>query len=1389
MKRLNIKLLIASVILLTLLGGGIFLIHHMQSGRIAQALLWQARRAETQKRPDQVVRYLSRYLEFAPDDVEERANLGRTLADARVANSPRAKARAAEVLEQALTRDTEQPDLRRLLVTLYMDLQRFDAAGEHLRKLREAAPDNADVEYQFGQLHAAQNQFVEAARCFRNALRLAPQKLDAYTRLADVLRKPADPALQEQAQREAARVLDEMVKNNTDAHQAYLARWRFRKQSGGLLDAARLVEATRDVLKALELAPNDADVILAAADAARSRGDLKNAREQLERGFQLHASDARVYQAQVAVELQAGRRLEAVEIARRGTKTLTGRDQLALLWTLGNLLIDSGEMTEAEAVIGEINKAGTSPASVDYLRARRLLHDGRWAEAAKLLERVRTDSQMASATEVLRQIDLCLGHCYDQLDEPELRAAAFGRVLDQDSQSVAARVGMAEAQVALGRIDEALVQYRQAMLLPNAPVNGYVEIARLLLLKATQREPRDGRDVDAALLQAEKARPNAPEVIILRAEALAARGQLEQGEAILTEARDREPKQVAYWTALASFAERRKQPERAWQLLEEAEKKNGDSVALRLARARYWVDRHNADSATGLAKLRAGIEPFTGEDQSRLLRGLAEAYFRTGDTKAAGQLWEQLAAQPRHKNDLRLRLLSFTLALQADDKPAQQRLLDEIRGIEGGQETFWRYCEALRLIGLARQGDKAVLDEARAHLDAVAARRPGWAAVHLAKAELEELKGNTEQAVAQYRKAIDLGERGPRAVRQLVQLLYKRQRFDEADQEIRKLQRQTQVSSDLMRLAADVSLKNQDPLRAVEMALQAVSAESGDYRDHLWLGQILAASGQRTTEAEGHLKRAVEMNGKAPETWTALVRFLATANRAAEAAAALEQARQQLPADQAALALAQGYEALGRFEQAQEQYQAARTARPDDLTALRAASAFWLRVGRTADAEHALRAVLEKKDKLAGADLAWARRGLALVLAATGGEHRRFTEAMALVGLRLDGGRVVETAPPEPGEIADELRTRARVLASQRGKPFRTRAIALLDELSRRESLSAEDRFLLARLYDSDGVWPKARDLFRQLVADQKQQPTYWIAYARGTLRQGEFAEAERCVTRLEQLEQERKAAPGAFGSVDLKAALFEARGEGGRAIALLQAHQKRPNARPEEALVLAGYLARQNRAGEALDLCERAWETCSADAVGGASVAVLRTTKPTSEQITRVEGRLQAASEKEPKAVALLLQLADLRDLQGRYPEAEALYRRVLQTDDRNAVAMNNLAWLLTQHGGGVEALALIEKAITLVGPRPDLLDTRAAVHLALGRGDRAVADLAEATQDTPTATRYFHLARAHAQAKDKDAAVAALREARRMKLRAEQLHPAERPTLEQLQGELGVN
>src|SRR5262249_38660760 len=158
------------------------------------------------------------------------------------------------------------------------------------------------------------------------------------------------------------------------------------------------------------------------------------------------------------------------------------------------------------------------------------------------------------------------------------------------------------------------------------------------------------------------------------------------------------------------------------------------------------------------------------------------------------------------------------------------------------------------------------------------------------------------------------------------------------------------------------------------------------------------------------------------------------------------------------------------------------------------------------------------------------------------------------------------------------------------------------------------------------------------------------------------------------------------------------------------------------------------------------------------------------------------------PKSLPLILCLADLRDsIQGRYTEAETAYAQVLALAPDNVIALNNFAYLLALKGTlPARALECIERALSVTGPPPELLDTRGVVYLALGQSNQALRDLDDAAAATPSAAVYFHLAQAHWQARNRSAAVEAWIKARTAGLDVVTLHPIERETYRKLQGEL---
>lgn len=1397
-RRVNVKLLASLIGAILLFALGIHLLHGFQERRNASSLLQQADRAAEAGQKEQAVAHLRTYLGFAPNDTDALSRYGMLLCQ--LATNGNARLQAMDVLEQVLRRDASRVEIRKQLVELAMhpQVRRFADAREHLDiLLRDNAGSPGELHRRLGQCCEAAGEFAAAAQAYDKAIASEPGRVETYAALSELLRRRLENPGR------AREVLDAMVKANPQSFAAYLARAKFRQEQGESEPAAA------DIAQAEQLAPDEATVLQAAGRLALANRQYDQARQLLERGLGQHPQQPGFYLALADLEMQTQQPAKAIALLRQGVAALPA--QTDLLWSLASLLVQQKQVPTEE--MAKLAQRGVPAAQRDFLQARILINQRQWLQAARLLEKA--SPGLRSNPELSAQADVALGECHGQLGNLDQQYAAYRRAVGSHPLWEPACLGLAACQSARGEIDEAMETYRRIMARVPAV---RVPMARLLIAR-NFRLPADARqwsEVERLLDAAEKDSPVSMEVALARAEMFAAQKNFLKAEEVLRDARLAGLDKPEIWIATAAVVLRQNDPDAVLSILDEADQKFGDKVELRLARAGYLAERGGDRATATLARLGENIDRFGPDEQKRLLRGLAICHLQRGERAEAQSLWSRLAQQS--PDDLQCRLMLFDLAIAKGDDAAIQRLLGEMQAIEGAEGVHWRYAKACWLVRQEKDRPDS-LTEAKSILDKLAAARPTWSRIAFSQGQISDLLRDSSGAIKYYQKAVELGERQPEAIRRLVELLYQQRRYTEADEVIRKLPKANAMEPSLVRMAAAVSLQRQDNERALKLARQAVAADSKDYRDYLWLGQFLAVAAEKD-QAEPMLRRAVQLGETVPDTWVALIRHLASTGMKEKAEAALADARTKLSREQF-VALASCHEELGQIDAARQLYQEALQARPDDPALLRSLASFALRRGPADQAEQSLRALIGMTK--AAEDAAWARRTLAVRLAGSG-NFAHWREAMSLVGLNEDAD-----PPRTTADNVEDQRVRAVVLAAQKSRRYRQRAIALLSELESRQMLQPEEQYLLAQLYEAVGDGAAARSAMLQLLTANQTNARYVAHYAQSLLRRGDAAEAEIWVKKLEKLPE----AAQTFTLVELQACLLAEKSKASGAVELLNrfvaqsdAQPANPAARmllagnlldelnrknrtskdrvayfeaaqkgfkelqekqPERVLDRIAFLARNGETVEALKLCEVAWQNCPPTAAAAVCLGVVRSDSSSAQQ-QQVERWLTDAVKQNPNArPRLLVYLADLRDLQGRYAEAIKLYREVLTAEPQNVVALNNLGYLLALHGNApAEALELLNRAIAQAGPTPELLDTRAVIQLKLGQPDRAIKDLEAALADAPLAAFSYHLAQAHHSARNTTAARDALLKAKDLGLEANHLHALERPTYQQLHAEL---
>ena len=298
MRKLNPVFLVGLVCLLSVLGAGIYFVHSYQVRRNASGLLDRARRAEAENNLAAAEESLSRYLQIQRSD-------GPTWAwYARVVDQRAPKSRGLQqiylVHEQALRYNPGDSQLERRCVESGIGagtVQRRPAAHRKpvpasSRGFRGPAGRLRSLEDLLGQCYRGESNFGQAEEQFRKAISHDPARVASYDRLARLLRTDL-------RQTEAAdRLIEQMVEANSNSARAYLSRWQYQSDF--------LPPGDAQCPAALELDPDDPDVLLAAAGVSEQKGELNAARSYLHKAIELVPTNTSVHLTLARLEIRDG---------------------------------------------------------------------------------------------------------------------------------------------------------------------------------------------------------------------------------------------------------------------------------------------------------------------------------------------------------------------------------------------------------------------------------------------------------------------------------------------------------------------------------------------------------------------------------------------------------------------------------------------------------------------------------------------------------------------------------------------------------------------------------------------------------------------------------------------------------------------------------------------------------------------------------------------------------------------------------------------------------------------------------------------------------------------------------------------------------------------------
>jgi tetratricopeptide (TPR) repeat protein len=140
-----------------------------------------------------------------------------------------------------------------------------------------------------------------------------------------------------------------------------------------------------------------------------------------------------------------------------------------------------------------------------------------------------------------------------------------------------------------------------------------------------------------------------------------------------------------------------------------------------------------------------------------------------------------------------------------------------------------------------------------------------------------------------------------------------------------------------------------------------------------------------------------------------------------------------------------------------------------------------------------------------------------------------------------------------------------------------------------------------------------------------------------------------------------------------------------------------------------------------------------------------------------------QKAREALPENLVVLKNLALVLDSAGRWPEAKQVYETVVKIEPNDGVTLNNLAFLLAEHGGNLDdALTKAQRAKQLLPDLAEVSDTLGWIYLKKNLADNAIDIFKQLVTKAPTEATYrYHLGMSFYQKGDRPRALKELQDA----------------------------
>lgn len=1343
----NWKLAIVLVISLTVMCVGAFCLRQWRQTDRAERGLRLGSEAYQEHRWEDATDHLGAYLAVEQKDISVLLKY----ADAHLKIRPtkRSNVQQAEGAYRTILRlDEGNSEAATKLTELYLGIGSFGEAELIAGRYIAIAPD-PELRRMLAIAMIGQRRFEEAATELRAIVKENPDQVLAYETLGQLFeQRPGD------FEDEPIVLFDQAVKSNPSSALAYVVRADFHRRN------ENIPEAMADLKRAERYDLSDPNVRLRLARELIAMKRLDEAENHLEMVRKVDAKSQDLWQVWAGLALKSGSKERMQNVAEAGLAELVSQPW-DFMPMAAELFILADRLDDANDCITALQQKGISRATVEFLKGLVAVESGR------LLEAVKHWKESIKSGNKTTRIRLALASALSDLGDAKSAEQQLRTVISENPESLEGCLALARLLAEKGDWAGAFEHAAAAKKL--SPDNASAALLQLraqmnlLNVRASNLDNVDvgtWRDIQKQLSDLEKASETSAEIKHIRFTLALRQKKYTEAESLIAE------------MERSGLLKRRIAMDKA-ELLVAQNKMNQAIFELQDAIEQFPDDIKLVEYA-GVLLDRQG-------DHERCEKVFQDAMQRTNETIAQRELGLMLARfyASWDQNDKEFEFLTELEKTLPEDIPVKrhllrceqtikdpimaQRLVDAIKHLEGESGWQWRYEQA-RILFAADDFEDRYARVVTILQENIAAN-PDDQASRILLARSYERAGALKLAISTFLEAVNRSPDDLRVIIPAVAALYKAQDYEQAEKILSRVSEQ-KLSHPILR---DFQL--QDHLRRGQLdqasdVLEEILSNDPNNRNAYLALALLKMQQQEYQEAGKFLDTLRQQDPNSLPVIAAQIQLFLSQNNPTDALRLSDEIVGRLNNASAYILRARTHASLGRYENARKDLDNAVRDEPNSVEVWVARSDFY----RSREQHSEAVADIERALSLAPSDLGIQKRAVSLFL---------MSRNPALV---RKGRAVLDKALESNPEDIDLQLYKARSLLIEGTETSVDEAERLLGKMTAQKPETSEAWLLLGEIAINQGQSDKAMNAALGGLAHRPTEKNLLLLKARAEAA-GSPILAIPTLERLHNMDSE-----------DVHVALLLARtyrraGEHKKAQALLRKQLKIDHepSRRQYAIEMAAVIyesGNKNRADKEFKVLlqaepndpaplleyvqllkrDRLWDKMSREVISwyqehkkhsGTAVSIAADllaiddiqARKAAEDIVRTILRDDPASTQAMVTLAILLQTT------GRNAEAAIQYNRVLGGDPNNLIAINNLAWIMSEDQGRyAEALELAQRGLKISPDYFDLVDTRGIIYYRLGEFHDAIRDFNKCLEHVPgntpqsIATRYY-LAKALAE------------------------------------------